>query len=876
MYKAVFSGPLSKLKDRSQDPGVYRLQGGPGCPFTQSFIVTDLAVILRVYGDKVRLETVSRRDGSPQPGISFLALRNGSPVLQGVAGQTGIVPLDRFETPLTFRFSREPANPSAGADELTVSSLGPTRIEKARLFAAPQSAGVAYSSISSVPKLIRLQDEAGRLFEKVGVKPPLQAGYLPALVPFQRDLQIEVSDESGHKDTLRVAGTPPLVFLPPPGSRGDRLFYVKDPRAWVDIYVKGMKGSAEAVLFSHRVVDDSTVGTVPLPTPLEQWKSQYDAVWVEAGGLRVFCSFPTSIPGYAPLAAGSIYEVKASRPDQRVIYRHDGIEIVAPGNSATEPISSDDSAGLWIGRETAENGVLRFSNEFVPVVAGGPLHLDWEADSAFWGGVEKALLPSAPAFILVLITDPLFDPYFLQPTLTPPQVISTFRLKDETAVSQYRTGLDPALVYGVYPFQKNDAVKIQVPPSPGIYRLTVLVPQADGFQLDSRFIEVREGIYHRERIPVALLPGEAGGFGADFLPLTRGPTHVMVQSDLPVGVNLNPGEWRTYTRALDFSPDVRSYAITGKWTDAAAPGGPAPLLFSGEVSVVQDLYRGRGDLSFQDLVTGSLAPSNTADPAWLLRALYLYAKPDGGFGFLMEKAKSDEMATAWALLALRRLEERGAAVDGAVLEAVGNYFVAHPASTDFARTALLGSNLAATPPQTAFYRGLLDALKKDTKWPVGAPAPTPYLSRVFGLPGPRGSGGSCPLFPEEALRDWMAGRSVPGVCKAEGPSLVKIAKRADHVGDAIWTDLSISSPKMLDLLLIVIRHPRSAGIVSVRGLAVGDEMDTLPGELVLMLTAVQARDIRIASDESLGNLPLAVWSPAADAGYPVQSSGGNR
>ncbi|MGH8103036.1 MAG: hypothetical protein ACREJQ_00775, partial [bacterium] len=814
-------------------------------------------------------------DGSSQPGVSFAAFRGDALVLQGVTDAGGAVPLDRFTTPLTFRFARTPARPEIGNDELVVTNLGPTRIEKARLFASQQAGGFAFASIASVLRTAELRDEGGRLFRQMAVQPPLQAGFVPSLAPFQTDTVVELSEESGRTNSLRVSGHPSWVLLPPLGTAGDRLYYLKAADNTIDIYVKGMSDDTQDVLFSQRVVDSSTFGEVPLPGTLTEWSSRYDAVWVEAGGVRRFWSFPTGQPGYAPMAAGSMYGVSVPAGERRALYRPDGIKILGPGAESAEPLSIEDSAGLWISAETVRNGDLRIVNDFVPVVSGNALDLQWSDDATYYGGTRKILMASAPAALLMLLTDPLFDPVFLQPTLTPPQVISTFRQVETSAVPAYRTGLDPVLVFGIYQFQKGEEVKVEVPSSPGVYRVTALVPQGEGFQIVSRYIRVGEGIFHRERLPAALLPGEGASFEADFLAVTDAPTSVMVQADLPIRVNLNPGQWRAFSRDLPLNEGGPTYSVIGKWSGAATETEAAPLLFSTSTTVVQDLYRGRGDFSFQDLITESLAPSDRDDPSWLLRALYLYAKKDGGFGYLMKTPDSDEDATAWGLLALKQLQARGAAVDGSVLQGIGGFFFAHPAASEFARAALLGSGLSAAPPNSPLFRALQEALKENTSLKDSAlQSSSSYLKYALKPPPGGADSGACPMFPEQALRDEIFHLSESAPCRPFKPFLVSIKVTQVSLLVAGHLHLQITAPQRLGTLLLVIRHPRNVSVQRVEGLAAGDEMEALPGELVLLLKDVQARDIDLGANHPFGNLPIAAWSPMADAGYWELSAAG--
>ncbi len=866
LYSGPFPGPLKKPLER----GYYRtiFQSG-ACEAVRTFLITSLSMILHPTGRYFYLEVVERRTGKPVGSVSFSLFFQQEKLLFGLTDGGGKVSLDMVPAGSILRVQK-----GQDIDELPIEiPSAPEGVSPDGVYTVDERA-VSLLLRGGEHRSFRIFDSSRRLFYFSPVSSLLQFFHLPQ--PF--DEEIEVQLEGYGREPYRVEIIQPSRFLllPPLTSDGEGLSYFpRAPRPF-QVAVYGIKDGEKEWISSTRIFDSRTSGKITLAPPLSTVSSPYSFVWLEGDGEEYFWKFTGEED--SSLNSGGVYSLPPSDFKTIYFYLPDGIRIFKPGQEVRLPLAEAYAPGFWMSEEWVESGRLQVQQTFVPVANIPPPTLTYQTEEVLLGGALLTVQHPEVEEGWLLLTPPSFRLTEFLGGTPPPLPLSTLRVEKHSTFVFSSSGLSSAFL--LQPISGDEKTRISLPPSPGYYRLSLIEPAGGSYAFTSRILQVPEGIYTQVRLS-SIADTQEKRLEADFLPSTVSDPTLVVRSDVPVRVDLRKGERTSFQRVLPMNSvdpswpiTIRAFSVEGK-----------PLLFSQSIAEVSTASAGSEDFSFLNLLTRSFLPDREFSDSILLRWLYRFQQSDGGFHFLRTMKKGNVEATAWALLALRALQEKGQAVDEGVVAKAGAFLPEEPTAYSPFATAVFsllrppGMKTFSILPSAFPFHFLLKKASEISPLPL-LPANFPmsdYLRSVVqpvieGKPPVR-----CTLFPEEALRDRHLGKPTSASCTSLSPSLLEVRTefQSDVNGSSLFLSLVPRAP--LPFLCVHIRHATGVEFYGITGLTPEEGMEIGRNEVVLWLEEVKGeRRMRISyrgTSMERGSL-LLFWSPWLDAGViPISKEG---
>jgi len=867
LYSGPFPGPLVKPLER----GYYRvIFQSEGCKVVRPFLITSVALILHTTGQYFYLEVLERRTGKPVGGVSFSLFFQRKKIFFGLTDAGGRVSLDMVPSGSILRVQKE-----QDMDELPIEiPSAPETVSLDGVFTVNEKA-ISMFLRGGEHRSIRIFDSMGRLFFFSPVSSLLQFYLLPQ--PFYEENEVELEGYGGKPWRGKIFQPGRILLLPPLISEGEAMSYFSRAPQPFQVSLYGVKDGERKWISSYRIFDPQAWGKISLASSLSSLSSLYSSLWFEGDGEEYFWKFTGEED--SSLTSGGIYSLPTSDKKTIYFYMPDGIYVFKPGQEVRVALSEAVEPGFWMSEEWMESSRLRVQQTFVPVANIPPPALTYEPEEGLLGGALLTVQHPEVKEGWLLLTPPSFRLTDFLAGTPPPLPLSTLPVEKHRSFLFSTPGFSSA--FSLQPVSEEGKTRISLPPSPGYYRLTLIKPAGASYAFSSRILRVPEGIYSQVRFSSGS-DAQERRLEADFLPSTVTDPTLVVRSDVPVRVDLRKGERTSFQRVFQMdsidpsSPiTIRAFSVEGK-----------PLLFSQSIAELSSPASiGSEDFSFLHLLTRSFLPDREFSDLFLLRWLYRFQQPDGGFHFLRDRKKGNVEATAWALLALKALQERGQAVDETVMAKAGAFLPEDSsayspfAGAVFSLLLPPGAKTSAPHPPAFPFHFLLGKPAENSP-PSSLPSNflmSDYLRSVFqpvieGKPPVR-----CTLFPEEALRDRYLGKSSPAPCTSFSPSLLEVRTeiQSDRNGASLF--LSIVPRAPLPLLGVHLRYAPGVEFYGITGLTPEEGMEIGKNEVVFWLEGVkEERDFRISYRGTLmeGGALFLFWSPWLDAGViPISKEG---
>jgi hypothetical protein len=782
-----FKGRLEKLVRMPMKPGAYKLKlQGEGCSGQKEFTVAPFYVVARWDRNRLLMSGYRFRDEQPIQGLQF-SVRNGNQtVTLGWTGPTDTFVMDTPSEGSEIRVTGPGGEPAAlpwarSADSATTRNL--------RVFASRDGNGLHLLFVSPVSRRVLLKNSMGDIFWRVGVEAPFTTVTLSGF----RGTSVWVVDEEPSAGTTEKvsAGYPPWVWLPSekgvPGIAAERA----PGEAGITLGWKTAGGTGATV--SYSLGDESERRHLPTLEGFPADLAELAELWAEGRGGRMYYRW-TEDPREA-LAGTSLSpgpgRVFLMTPEEA---RPSDMNEIAAGTIRTNP------PGAWVLVESLSDGALWVERRFLPAHSLEPWNMPRFLDPIIGGSCVRLQIADIGP-VAVIITDPEFSAEGLAETH--PVNVTSSQPVFVSHSPRFLGAVGAAAVFVISEDVGPGVFRVCLPASPGVYRLTTLARKSGSLLSRSLTFTVEEGIAHDYQIEEIPDTPYSYRLTARFVNASRSIQNVMIRTDLPIGLALQPGEVREFQRDFAGRQGDRIIAIV-KERDA--------LLLDESLGV-----KAGWEDTFPGVILRVMRSEGEAGVAVALAHLYEFGVEDG-FGLDREATSPDVEATAVAYLAMKTVVARGGVVD--------------PRRFNLAQKRLAENAV-----------GLPDWLRPGTEEPL--PEPLPRFPET------------CSVFPEDIVR-WK-GAAGTDECPARALGFTATLKRE---AEAAQVQVQSRYPHLLsDHLLVFVEtgHCESPGWLLTGAAATGVPT---PQSLRILADSRSAErlDLRVSCERGVVGKVI-VWAP---------------
>jgi len=627
-----FKGRLDALARLPMKPGFYRLSIRVGdCSAQKEFTVAPFYVVARLDSMRLLISAYRFSDDQSVQNLKFSVLNPNQPVTLGYTGPSDAFLIDNPPEGTELRVLGPDGEPASLP--LARPSVSPVTPDL-RVFAAQSNDGLRLLFVSPISRSLLLKNSAGDIFSRVNVEAPFTSVSLPGFT--SASVWIAEEQPSSGKPLRVSAGYPSWVWIPSPaGVAGITSETSVTPPS---LTIGWLTTAGQSAIFTSSRTDEAASSALMplsfLPSNLEEVKE----LWAETSEGRLY--FRWVEDSYDARVAPS----PGSSPERYFLFSRDsarpiGAREAQEGNIRTEP------PGAWLLRERLSDGTLWVERRFLPFYAGEPWNQPRFLDPLIGGSCVRLQVADIGP-VAALITDPDFSPETLTDlrpvniTSTQPVFISRdprfMKVPSRTAVFRLVSGVGPG------------NLRVCLPPSPGVYRLTTLARKAGALISRSLTFNIEEGIAHETRI--AEIPDTPFSYrlNARFVNASRNPQDLLLRADLPLGLSLQPGEVKEIQRDFWAKPGDRIIAI----------------LKNQDALLRDDLLETKSgwEITFPAIIARILTEETETALAGALADLYEFAV-ENGYAMEQPSYTPDLEATILAYIAMKTVAARGHLID---------------------------------------------------------------------------------------------------------------------------------------------------------------------------------------------------------------------
>lgn len=627
-----WQGSLQRLTRIPLKSGAYRLTVRAGdCTASRDFTVAPYFAVVRWDRHRLVLSASRFRDGSPVQNLKFSVRDGNSVFLLGSTGRSNYFVMDMPEQGSEVRIVGPDGEPAS----ITFSRLSESEVSGAlQVFASKEERNLKLLFVSPKGRDLLLKNSAGDVFGRTRVESPFTVVTLPG---FKKASVWVVEEGSEGSESVRAtSGTPPWIWIP--GPDGIKGIASQSRGTELSLTVGWSFGERQKASVSFAIPDDTEF---PFVAPLGELPHNLSGIrelWAGGRSGRIYYRWEEEdksvrIPGEPPgwtryfrFTADAVQEIQPGR------------EMEADGGITLPP-------GYWILRENLSNGTLWVDRHFVSLSAMEEWNMPRILDPIVGGScVRLQVADTGP--VAVLVTDPEFSPETLT-DVTPVNVASTQPVFLSRSPRFLEPGL-PATVFRIAEGTGPGNIQLCLPPSPGIYRVTTLSRRSGRLLPRSFTMTIGEGVANDTTVEEVPPTPFSYRIKARLVNASGKPKDVLIRTDLPIGVTLEPGTVKEYEREFQARPGDRLIAILRD---------PEALLMDRLLEP---------ELEWDETLPGVATRLLQAEKEWeiasALADLYEFAAEDG-FAWERGTHQPDLEATAMAYLAMKRAGMKGAYLD---------------------------------------------------------------------------------------------------------------------------------------------------------------------------------------------------------------------